>query len=196
VSTALRSVERRRGGRNDPVRTGARRDPARHLGLIRPVHERAAGWPGDCGAARAGRAGDEVRSRLRHAVVRPASHERMGSTTSISTNSTVSTRERRPRRRSARWPSSSRPLGSATWASEASPATIRRAHAVHPISALQTEYSLWSRDPEDEILPTVRELGNGFVAYSPLGRGFCSGRSALRMTSRRATPAATTPASR
>ncbi|HEY0470360.1 MAG TPA: aldo/keto reductase [Kribbella sp.] len=60
--------------------------------------------------------------------------------------------------------------------SEAAPATIRRAHAVHPITALQTEYSLWSRDPEDEVLPTVRELGIGFVAYSPLGRGFLSGR--------------------
>jgi len=60
--------------------------------------------------------------------------------------------------------------------SEAAPATIRRAHAVHPITALQTEYSLWSRDPEDEILPTVRALGIGFVAYSPLGRGFLTGR--------------------
>jgi len=60
--------------------------------------------------------------------------------------------------------------------SEAAPATIRRAHRVHPISALQTEYSLWSRDPEDEILPTVRQLGIGFVAYSPLGRGFLTGR--------------------
>jgi aryl-alcohol dehydrogenase-like predicted oxidoreductase len=60
--------------------------------------------------------------------------------------------------------------------SEASPDTIRRAQAVHPISALQTEYSLWTRDPEEEILPTVRELGIGFVAYSPLGRGFLSGR--------------------
>ncbi|MBB3348359.1 aryl-alcohol dehydrogenase-like predicted oxidoreductase [Sphingomonas sp. BK069] len=59
--------------------------------------------------------------------------------------------------------------------SEAAPATIQRAHAVHPISALQTEYSLWSRDPEDEILPTVRELGVGFVPYSPLGRGFLTG---------------------
>ncbi|MHB8059892.1 MAG: aldo/keto reductase [Gaiellaceae bacterium] len=58
--------------------------------------------------------------------------------------------------------------------SEAAPATIRRAHAVHPISALQTEYSLWTRDVENEILPTVRELGIGFVAYSPLGRGFLS----------------------
>src|SRR3954447_2377308 len=60
--------------------------------------------------------------------------------------------------------------------SEASPETIRRAHAVHPITALQSEYSLWTRDPEDEILPTTRELGVGFVAYSPLGRGFLSGR--------------------
>ncbi len=60
--------------------------------------------------------------------------------------------------------------------SEAAPKTIRRANAVHPITALQTEYSLWSRDPEDEILPTVRELGIGFVAYSPIGRGFLSGR--------------------
>ena len=60
--------------------------------------------------------------------------------------------------------------------SEAAPATIRRAHATHPISALQTEYSLWSRDVEDEILPTVRDLGIGFVAYSPLGRGFLTGR--------------------
>jgi aryl-alcohol dehydrogenase-like predicted oxidoreductase len=59
--------------------------------------------------------------------------------------------------------------------SEAGPHTIRRAHAVHPIAALQTEYSLWSRDPEDEILPTVRELGIGFVPYSPLGRGFLTG---------------------
>jgi aryl-alcohol dehydrogenase-like predicted oxidoreductase len=56
--------------------------------------------------------------------------------------------------------------------SEAAPATIRRAHAVHPISALQTEYSLWTRDPEEEILATVRELGIGFVSYSPLGRAF------------------------
>ncbi|MDP9378041.1 MAG: aldo/keto reductase [Actinomycetota bacterium] len=60
--------------------------------------------------------------------------------------------------------------------SEASPETLRRAHVVHPISALQTEFSLWSRDPEEQLLPTVRELGIGFVAYSPLGRGFLSGR--------------------
>ena len=58
--------------------------------------------------------------------------------------------------------------------SEAAPGTIRRADAVHPITALQTEYSLWTRDPEDEVLPTVRELGIGFIAYSPLGRGMLS----------------------
>ena len=59
--------------------------------------------------------------------------------------------------------------------SEAAPATIRRAHAVHPITALQSEYSLWTRDPEAEVLPLVRELGIGFVPYSPLGRGFLTG---------------------
>jgi aryl-alcohol dehydrogenase-like predicted oxidoreductase len=59
--------------------------------------------------------------------------------------------------------------------SEASPQTLRRAHKIHPITALQTEYSLWTRDPEDDVLPTCRELGIGFVAYSPLGRGFLTG---------------------
>ena len=60
--------------------------------------------------------------------------------------------------------------------SEASPETLRRAHKVYPLSALQSEYSLWTRDPEDDVLPTCRELGIGFVAYSPLGRGFLTGR--------------------
>jgi aryl-alcohol dehydrogenase-like predicted oxidoreductase len=60
--------------------------------------------------------------------------------------------------------------------SEAAPATIRRAHSTYPISALQTEYSLWTRDCEDDVLPTVRDLGIGFVSYSPLGRGFLTGR--------------------
>jgi aryl-alcohol dehydrogenase-like predicted oxidoreductase len=60
--------------------------------------------------------------------------------------------------------------------SEASPTTIRRAHAVHPITALQTEYSIWAREPEHELLPALRELGIGFVPYSPLGRGFLTGR--------------------
>jgi aryl-alcohol dehydrogenase-like predicted oxidoreductase len=62
--------------------------------------------------------------------------------------------------------------------SEAAPETIRRAHAVHPIAAVQTEYSIWTRDLEDDVLPTLRELGIGLVAYSPLGRGFLSGRFA------------------
>jgi aryl-alcohol dehydrogenase-like predicted oxidoreductase len=60
--------------------------------------------------------------------------------------------------------------------SEAGPATIRRAHAVHPITALQTEYSLWTRDPESELLPLLRDLGIGFVPYSPLGHGFLTGK--------------------
>jgi aryl-alcohol dehydrogenase-like predicted oxidoreductase len=64
--------------------------------------------------------------------------------------------------------------------SEAAPATIRRAHAVHPVTAIQTEYSLWTRDPEAELLPLLRELGIGFVPYSPLGRGFLTG--AIRST--------------
>ncbi len=59
--------------------------------------------------------------------------------------------------------------------SEASPGTIRRAHAVHPVAALQTEYSLWTRDPEAELLPLLRRLGIGFVPYSPLGHGFLTG---------------------
>jgi aryl-alcohol dehydrogenase-like predicted oxidoreductase len=62
--------------------------------------------------------------------------------------------------------------------SEASPQTLRRAHKIHPITALQSEYSLWTRDPEDGVLATCRELGIGFVAYSPLGRGFLTGRIA------------------
>ena len=65
------------------------------------------------------------------------------------------------------------------------PATIRRAHAVHPISALQTEYSVWSRDPEAEILPTIRELGIGFVPYSPLGPGLSHRHAALARPARR-----------
>jgi aryl-alcohol dehydrogenase-like predicted oxidoreductase len=62
--------------------------------------------------------------------------------------------------------------------SEAGPATIRRAHATHPVSSVQTEYSLWTRDPESEVLPTCHSLGIGFLAYSPLGRGFLTGRFA------------------
>ena len=98
-------------------------------------------------------------------------------TTSTSTTSTGSIRTSRSRRPSGRWRS---------WCeagkvlhiglSEAAPETIRRAHTVHPITALQTEYSVFAREPEAEIIPTCRELGIGFVSYSPLGRGFLSGR--------------------
>ena len=79
--------------------------------------------------------------------------------------------------------------------SEAGATTIRRAHAVHPITALQSEYSLWTRDPEDEVLPVLRELGIGFVPYSPLGRGFLTGRSARSTTSPTTTSAGPTRAS-
>ncbi len=92
----------------------------------------------------------------------------------------------RSRRPSARWPSSSRPARSRHLGlSEASAATIRRAHAVHPITALQTEYSLFTRDLEDEILPTLRELGIGLVPYSPLGPRHAHRRHHLRGLARR-----------
>ena len=97
--------------------------------------------------------------------------------TSTSTTSTASTRTCRSRRPSARWPSWSqegkiRHIG----LSEAAADTIRRAHAVHPIAAVQTEYSLWSRDLEDEVLPTLPRARHRVRAYSPLGRGFLAGR--------------------
>ena len=158
-----------------------------------PLHQRGAGRRAIAGPARRGRARDQVRDRPRpratravrgvngrpeyvHAALRRVAASGSASTTSISTTSTASTRRCRSRRRSGRWPSWSTPgkvrfLG----LSEAAPETIRRAHAVHPITALQTEYSLWTRDTEDEVLPTMRELGIGFVAYSPLGRGFLTG---------------------
>ena len=79
--------------------------------------------------------------------------------------------------------------------SEAAPATVRRAHAVHPVTAGQYEWSLFSRDLEDELVPTLRELGIGVVAYSPLGRGFLSGRITSPTTSARTTSGATTPGS-
>src|SRR5256712_6801588 len=79
--------------------------------------------------------------------------------------------------------------------SEAGPATIRRAHAVHPIAALQTEYSLWTRDPEAELLPLLRELGIGFVPYSPLGTASSPARSAPPSSSPMTTGARPTRAS-
>ena len=104
-----------------------------------------------------------------------ASLKRLGVDASTSITSTAWIPRRRSRRPSARWPSWSAGKVRYLGLSEAAPATIRRAAKVHPIAALQTEYSLWSREPEDEILPTFRELGIAFVAYSPLGRGFLTG---------------------
>ena len=97
-------------------------------------------------------------------------------TTSTSTTSTASTRTRRSRTPSAPWPSWwPRERSGTSACPRPGPTTIRRAHAVHPITALQTEYSLWTRDPEAELLPLLRELGIGFVPYSPLGHGFLTG---------------------
>ena len=122
-----------------------------------------------------------ARGQQRHARVRQAGRRGLAEAPRRRPHRPLLPAPRRPRRRrsrrpSARWPSSSqegkvRYLG----LSEAAPDTLRRANAVHQITALQTEYSLWSREPEDEILPTCRELGIGFVAYSPLGRGFLTG---------------------
>ena len=100
-----------------------------------------------------------------------------GWTRSICITSTAWTRTRPSRKPSARWRNWSRKARCVTSACpKPAPQTLRRAHAVHPITALQNEYSLWTRDPEDEMLPTCRELGIGLVAYSPLGRGFLTGR--------------------
>ena len=130
--------------------------------------------------------GRRRQARVRAAVLRREPASGSASTSSTSTTSTASIPRRRSRTPSARWPSSCAPARCATSACRRrAPTTIRRAHAVHPIAALQTEYSLWTRDPEDEILPTVRELGIGFVAYSPLGRGFLTGQIKTRRRPRR-----------
>ena len=138
-----------------------------------------------------------VNGRPEYVHRRPATHRCAGwaSTTSTSTTSTASIRDV-PIEETVGAMAELVDAGKVRFLglSEAAPDTIRRAHAVHPISALQTEYSLWSRDPEAEILPTVRELGIGFVAYSPLGRGFPHRADhARRRTSRRTTSAATIP---
>ena len=188
----LRRPGRRRVDRHDPPRPRSRRRLPRHRRHVRPVHQRGAGRPRHQRPARRGRARHQVRQRARartaagsastagpSTCARRATARSSGSasTTSTSTTSTASTARCRSRRRSARWPSWS---GRARCATSGSPRRRRRRSAarprVHPITALQTEYSLWSRDPEDEILPTCRELGIGFVAYSPLGRGFLTGR--------------------
>ena len=175
-----------------PARPRPRRDLPRHRRHVRPVHQRAAGRQGHRRPARRGAAGHQVRQRARPRTAagsastaarttsaRPATRRCSGSasTTSTSTTSTASTARRRSRRPGARWPSWCRPARCGTSASpRRPPATIRAAHAVHPITALQTEWSLWTRDVEEnDVLATVRELGIGFVAYSPIGRGFLSG---------------------
>jgi aryl-alcohol dehydrogenase-like predicted oxidoreductase len=109
----------------------------------------------------------------RPATARSSGSASRRSTSTTSTGSTRPSRSRRPGERCRPWSPPARSASSGI--SEASPATIRRAHAVHPVAALQTEWSLWTRDPEDELLPTVRELGIAFVPYSPLGRGFLTG---------------------
>ena len=168
----LRHRRRVRGGAHDPPRPRPRRQLPRHRRHVRALHQRAARGRRHRRPARRGRARDQVRQRARprqpartaastaapRTSARPATRACSGSasTTSTSTTSTASTSRSRSRRPSAPWASSStagkvRHLG----LSEASADTIRRAAATHPITALQTEYSLWTRDLESEILPTA-----------------------------------------
>ena len=167
------------------------RELPRHGRHVRPVHQRAARRQGDRRQARAIRDRDQVRNRSRSErpvkrgingrpeYVRASvegSLQRLGIETidlyyqhrvdpNTPIEDTVGAMADLVREGKIRY------LG----LSEAGPDTLRRAHAVHPISALQTEYSLWSREPEDAIIPACRELGIGFVPYSPLGRGFLTG---------------------
>ena len=173
----------------------------RHRRHVRAVHERAARRQGDRRPPRRGRARDEVRQRARR-------RRRAGSASAAARTTCARRATRRLERLGVdhidlyyqHRVDPTTPIEETVGAmaelveagkvrhlglSEAAPATIRRAHAVHPITALQTEYSLWTRDPEAEILPTVRELGIGFVAYSPLGRGFLSGAVQVARRSRR-----------
>ena len=200
--------------RHHPPRARSRRHLPRHRRRVRPAQERGARRTRHQRAARRGRARHQVRHRARPR--RPACsrgingkpdyvRERLRGEPAAARHRhhrPLLPAPRRParrpsRRRWARWPSwckegKVRHLG----LSEAAPTTLRRAAAVHPIAALQTEYSLWTRDPEDEVLPACRELGIGFVAYSPLGRGFLTGADPQPTTSPRTTSAATRRASR
>ena len=181
-----------RGRADDPPRARPRRHLPRHRRHVRPLHQRAAGRPGHRRPPRRGRAGHQVRQRARRGRRLPAASTASrststgpatrrcsgsASTSSTSTTSTASTPRCRSRTPGARCASWWRPARSATRASpRPAPETIRRAHAVQPVTAVQTEYSLWTRDPEDDgVLATCAELGIGFVAYSPIGRGFLSG---------------------
>ena len=189
-STGRRRV---RSPRHDRARSRSRLQLPRHLRHVRAPHQRAArrqrdrgrasrsSWRPSSGSSSCARmtccAAPSTDAPSTCAKPARARCSASASITSTSTTSTASTRTRRSRRPSARWPSSSPRARSATSGSRRpAPATIRRAHAVHPITALQTEYSLWTRDVEAEILPTLQELGIALVAYSPLGRGFLSGR--------------------
>ena len=189
----LRSRRRHRVDRHHPPGPGA----GRHASSTPPTCTARSGTSACVGRALAGRRGRVVlatkfgnqrredgswvgingRPEYVHEACEASLRAAWAWTTSTSTISTASTVPCPSKRRSAPWPSWSRE-GKVRYLglSEASPETIRRAHAVHPITALQTEYSLWARQPEARILPTVRELGIGFVAYSPLGRGFLTGR--------------------
>ena len=173
-------------------RARPRRHLLRHLGHVRPVPQRVPGRQGDGRPPRRGRDRNQVRHRARPG--RPAErgvdgrpeYVRQGCDASLSRLGVdhidlyyqhrvdPDTPDRGDGRRHGA-NSSPRARCATSACPRRRPATIRRAHAVHPISALQTEYSVWSRDPEAEILPTLRELGIGFVPYSPLGRGFLTG---------------------
>ena len=177
--------------RHHPPRAGSRNQLPRHRRHLRPVHQRAAAWPGaspgvatrsssppssaTCGP-RTGRFSASTARRRTCAQACDASLQRLGLDTidlyyqhrvdpKVPIEDTVGAMPDLVTAGKVRY------LG----LSEAAPDTIRRAHAVHPITALQTEYSLWSREPEDALLATCRDLNIAFVAYSPLGRGFLTG---------------------
>ena len=188
----LRQRRRGRGGGDHPPRARPRRHPARHRRRLRPPDQRGAGRRGDRRPARRGRAGDQVRARARPRQPRRPRGQRpprlraRAAATRRCAGSRVDHIDLYYQHRVDPDVPIEETVGamaelvdagkvSFLGLSEAGPETIRRAHAVHPISALQSEYSLWSRDPEDEVLATLRELGIGLVAYSPLGRGFLTG---------------------
>ena len=157
VRTVRQRGARRRGDRADP-RSGRRRDQVRLQHRRRPDAGRQLAARATSVAWRTSRSGDWASTR---------------STSSTSTGSIPACPSRTSRARSA---SSSREGKVRHFGlSEAGAATIRRAHAVHPVTAVQSEYSLWTRDPEPEVLPTCAELGIGFVPFSPLGKGFLTG---------------------
>ena len=177
--------------RDDPPGARSRRHADRHGRRLRHRPQRGARGARDPRPPRPRAAGHQVRHRPLRRRRRPqdcaarpptsrgpASRPCCGwaSTSSTCTTCTVRRRTPRSRRRSARWPSSSPRARCATsGCPRSTTALLRRAHAVHPIAAVQSEYSLWTRDPETTVLDALRELGVGLVPYSPLGRGFLTG---------------------